>query len=346
MKCFLGLLEKSARSFQRAPLGRRQPFAAEEKNPFLNRLLQFDHLSLQRRRLAGADGRLQRRNISRGFLRLGFHFLPSGRGRTAGHGFRWRRQRSRLLGLDGGRRSRCLHNNALVRLRWCRSRRRRRNVYNLRPRLPLRAAAKNNGNTENCCFPAQGFLILSLQQRSWAEVALPSGFVKKANRYPAGNRVHSKRRFASAYRHASELDQTQASDASGRMVTRNLFFSCLCLLLVLVFPFVSLLQDKGLGIFKRSKEAFSLDHIARLAAGHKVIHPSCPAMGVRVNMVNGKNHPVRELVQPIQSTILALKLITSEYLHGVFPRQVWRGPGEKLLELVQGHGSSSRTQVR
>jgi hypothetical protein len=68
-------------------------------------------------------------------------------------------------------------------------------------------------------------------------------------------------------------------------------------------------------------------------------------MGMRVNVVNREDHPVCELVQSIQSAILALKLITSEHLHGVFPRQVWRGPGEKLLELLQGHGSSSRTQV-
>ena len=68
-------------------------------------------------------------------------------------------------------------------------------------------------------------------------------------------------------------------------------------------------------------------------------------MGVRMNMVNGEDHPICELVQSIQSAILALELITSEHLHGVFPRQMRRGPSEKLLELLQGHGSSSRTQV-
>ena len=47
MERLLGLLEKSARTFQRAPLGRRQPFAAKEKNSLLNRLLQLDDLPLQ-----------------------------------------------------------------------------------------------------------------------------------------------------------------------------------------------------------------------------------------------------------------------------------------------------------
>ncbi len=110
---------------------------------------------------------------------MGSHFLPPGTGRTAGRLFRWRRRGSLLAGFDGGRRRRGLHNNALVRLRGPRSRRRRGNVYHLRSRLPLGAAAKNNGNTENCCFPAQGILILSLQQRPWAGAAGPFGFVKK-----------------------------------------------------------------------------------------------------------------------------------------------------------------------
>jgi hypothetical protein len=43
----LGLLEKSARPFQSAALGGREPFAAEMKNSLLDLLLQLDHLSLQ-----------------------------------------------------------------------------------------------------------------------------------------------------------------------------------------------------------------------------------------------------------------------------------------------------------
>lgn len=116
---------------------------------------------------------------------MGFHFLPSRTRRAAGCGFRlwwWRRLRS--LGLDGGRRRRGLHNNALVSLRGLRSRRRCRDVHYLRSRLPLGAAAKNNGNAENGCFPAQGILILSLQQKFRAAAELPSGLIKNSNQAP------------------------------------------------------------------------------------------------------------------------------------------------------------------
>jgi hypothetical protein len=135
------------------------------------------------------------------------------------------------------------------------------------------------------------------------------------------------------------------SPASDRMVARYTFLGRLGLLRVKVLPFLSPLQHKCFSILERFEDAFSLDHIARLTAGHEVLHFSYTAMIVRVNMVNGEDHPVRELVQAVQSAIPALKLITSKHLHRVFPRQVWHGPGEKLLELLQRHGSSSRTQL-
>lgn len=174
MARLLGLLEKSPRCFQRAALGRGQPFAAQAKNPLLDSLLQLGHLFLQRRRLAGGNSRLQRRNFGSWFFGLGFRLPPSGLGWTAGRRFRLRRRRSRLFGHGGGRWRRSLHHNALVRLLGRRrSRRRGRDVDNLRARLPLGAAAKNNGNAENCSFPDQGTLILSLQQKSRLRTAWP-----------------------------------------------------------------------------------------------------------------------------------------------------------------------------
>jgi hypothetical protein len=137
------------------------------------------------------------------------------------------------------------------------------------------------------------------------------------------------------------MAQFQPPKTSAGMVTRDTSLSSFSLLRVKLLPFFALFQHKSFGVFERFEEAFPLDHIARLAAGHEVFHFPLPAMGVRVDMVNGKNHPVCELVQPIQPTILALKLITGEHLHSVFPRQAWRRPSEKLLELLQGHGSSS-----
>jgi hypothetical protein len=137
----------------------------------------------------------------------------------------------------------------------------------------------------------------------------------------------------------------QAQSLSDGMVTRNIFLSGLCLLHIKMLPLFALFQDKSFGIFEGLEEALPLNHIARLAAGDEVIHFPCPAMEMRVNMVNGEDHPVCELVQSIQSAVPALKFITTEHLHGVFPRQVRRGPSKKLLELLQGHGSSSRTRV-
>lgn len=83
---------------------------------------------------------------------------------------------------------------------------------------------------------------------------------------------------------------------SNGLVARNLSLSCLCLLRVKMLPFFPPFQHKGFGVFERFERPFPLNDIARLATGHEVIHFPCPAMGVRVNMINREDKPVCELV--------------------------------------------------
>jgi hypothetical protein len=117
---------------------------------------------------------------------------------------------------------------------------------------------------------------------------------------------------------------------------------------VLLLPFLALPQDELLGIFERFEWTLSLDQVARLAAGYEIIHPPCTASCVRVNVVDGKDHPVGELVQAIQAAILALKMVTFENLHCLVTRYARSGPGEELLEIFDRHGSSScsRSETR
>jgi len=80
LKGLPGILKKSACIVQHSPLGRGQRSAAESIDSLLNPLLQLDYLTLQRYRLAGTDGRLQRRNLSaRGFFGRSFRLGTSGR---------------------------------------------------------------------------------------------------------------------------------------------------------------------------------------------------------------------------------------------------------------------------
>jgi hypothetical protein len=113
------------------------------------------------------------------------------------------------------------------------------------------------------------------------------------------------------------------------------------LLFVLVLPLLALLQHELLGIFERFEGPLSLNQVAGLAAGYEVVHPPCAASRVRVNMVNGKDHPVGEMVQAIQAAILALEMVTFKNLHCLVTRYARSGPGEELLECLDGHSSSS-----
>ncbi len=141
------------------------------------------------------------------------------------------------------------------------------------------------------------------------------------------------------------LESTPKGPAeSGRLMTGNVPLGSLRLLRVELLPFFAFLQHKCFGIFERLEDAFPLDDIARLAAGDKVFHFPRSAVSVRMDMVNSEDQPVCELMQAIQSAILAFKLVTSEYLHGILPRQAWCGPSEEFLELTQCHGSSSQTE--
>ena len=88
------------------------------------------------------------------------------------------------------------------------------------------------------------------------------------------------------------IAQMQAPTVSAGMVTRDTSLDSFSLLHVKVLPFFALFQHKGFGVFERFEEAFPLDDIARLTTGDEVIHLSCPAVRVRVNMVNRKDHPV------------------------------------------------------
>ena len=46
-------------------------------------------------------------------------------------------------------------------------------------------------------------------------------------------------------------------------------------------------------------------------------------MGVRVDVINGQDHPVLEIAMSVETAVVTLEMIAPENLHRVFATQVW-----------------------
>jgi hypothetical protein len=118
------------------------------------------------------------------------------------------------------------------------------------------------------------------------------------------------------------------------------------LVMVSLQPFLARLHHVLLGILDGREVPFALDKVAGLARAHKVLHISRASPGVGVNVVDRHDQPVFEPPLRIQSTVLALEVISLENLHRQITRNIGPGPKDESFDFRQRHGSSFRSLGR
>jgi hypothetical protein len=98
--------------------------------------------------------------------------------------------------------------------------------------------------------------------------------------------------------------------------------NCLNLVLVYLPPFLALGKDMLFRFLERFVNLLTLEEIAGLAGGHQVIHTPLAALGARMDVVDSQDQPAFEIVQPVETAVVALELISRENLHRIFATQV------------------------